>query len=305
MTDLYKEKYLKYKNKYLNEKNLQKAGVDVKVKIGLVEQMYSGAGVLLFEKYNNAKGRNEWAIVLIKGAMRYAANKFMYEDFGGKIDKAIPDVLSRTAARELFEESCGLINVDYNLLNRIPHVTQIKYACFPFFVDTGIIVKKNYEHNNTELKKGGDRRLRHFIETSSIARFYINDIIDNIFTAAGDFDCVDAFGNHQKIFRRTVGCIKSILHNIFQSIAPVDFGKFQQIPPISAQEKARIIETTLNTYRATPLFPRPQINANPLPGLNPILFSWHQQFTNGFLTDYERYITSALIRVNGYGVVFK
>jgi len=191
----YYKKYLKYKKKCLL---FQMGGVIIEYN----GKKYSGAGIILYEKYhNNSKTnpRNEWAVTLFKNTYRK-----MFEDLGGEIDKG--EVPWKTAIREAREESLGIVNFTGHELTR-----YIDWPTNPADPNSDYyrtyFVEEHYSKRAfvERFKKAEQNKEK--IEMNDVTRFYLNDL-RAIVKNRGDIEVYDVDGNRHFIFGRTKAAIR-------------------------------------------------------------------------------------------------
>ena len=238
------------KKSYLQEKkrlSMQVGGTMSTIYMDLNnDKKYSGAGMLLLEKY-----KNEPVVILFKSNRIDRNNNYiMYEDLGGGIDKedlASDEPLKTTAIREAFEESRGLINIQdpKHIGNKIDgqetYIDQkhkdAYYRSYLIGIDhdnLGNLLTSHYCHNKQIIDK---HDIVHGIsstmkETSDIDRFYIKDLINDgilnidINNSDINFICRDINNNKRKLFRRTViTLIKAINDKMIKKVIdnPIKF----------------------------------------------------------------------------------
>lgn len=199
----YKQKYFKYKKKYLQLKikNTQIGGILNIINNNQMESD-SGAGVILLEKYNG-----KLSIILLFDKFR---NKF--SDPGGSREPN--ENLKKTAIRELEEESKNLFRLNISALNddiAVRHKTYIGYIVYITGPNINPIENKYYYHNSN-LINSNSKSQKDYKETDGITRVYVDQLIkDGIINNNGDMNSIDVNGNKIKIFGRTVSVIRDAL----------------------------------------------------------------------------------------------
>lgn len=226
-------KYLKYKKKYVSLKGTQMGGANIAINESSTNKKYTGAGMLLLEKYDNGKGRNELAIILFAGSKLPMGSDFLYSDLGGHIDdKDVTCVTNVTnqpsdvkmnnavnitkaaSVRETLEESRGTIMIrslsDDTVFIDVTHKNQV-YRCYILCLQPDIIHSDDYD-NNRRILDAVD--VHHTMkETHGMARFYLSDIMANL----GNNVAKDVNGEEKHIYDRTVNVIKHAANkNLFQ-----------------------------------------------------------------------------------------
>lgn len=172
---------------------------------------YSGSGIMVVEKY-----RGKFAIILFR-------NRFSkkYTDLGGYIDKkdySKRDKLAITAAREAFEESCGLLLFNISKLGK-NYVDYIGYRCYIVRIESGKVTRRSFIHNMKILHKSKNVP-KDMKETDSMTRFYIDDLlrVGVIESRSKDLSLKDVYGKQQIIHRRARSVIvNSLKTGILQS----------------------------------------------------------------------------------------
>lgn len=262
MEGYYEQKYKKYKNKYLEEKDKKQKQKQVGGAIVAIDGTnYSGAGILLFSKHKNSSSKDEISVLLMED--KSGEN----QDFGGNIDSkeaSTPnDALYLTASKELFEESQGLINMHPEFLRS--YADKIKkskdsgtdqYACFYVFISDNAIDVAEYKKNNNILSS---KSIDGFNESNSINKFYISDIINELHKP-DTIMCNDVDSNNKKIYGRTKGCIRLALSSILgcmnrnDLIPKLNAGKLDAneinlvVDYMGKQPKIQASKTTTGTY---------------------------------------------------------
>ena len=176
-----------------------------------------------------------------------------YTDFGGEIDKDEPHVLAKTATRELFEESRGLINIDYQHLLPLPFImhedvaTKTNYACYAINVDSAIVRRNDFLTNMRIIDASVSPRLLHFKETIDIARFNVSDIIHDVFRIGGSIRCQDAYGNTQTIKGRTKACIRETIIHYLSNMGGQEYVTrlLDRTAPILNMGELKIVENVI------------------------------------------------------------
>lgn len=164
-SDEFKSKYLKYKQKYIQQS--QSGGNHL--------CSYGGSGIVLFEPYSNG-ARNEMSVIL------FLDSKINEYDIA--FSKTLLDYnLRETAQKELLEKSCGLLNfktnafyVDY--LNR-----NNTFRCYYVKLLPNLINLNDYNINCKILKERTSN-----LTTTNLERFYLSDL--NIMVNKGITKCL-------------------------------------------------------------------------------------------------------------------
>ena len=166
-----KSNYNHYKTLYLT----LKGGASVKVK----RKTFSGAGIVLVEKYKNRNNRNKKELVVILFRNSWTG---LYEDIGGSIEKKDTNFpLLGTAIREAFEESCGLINI-----TNPKHIKNQKFVDLhsyhsyrSYFIGIKNFRKKDYLYNLRKIKNNVKKFPKYMQEMNNVTRFSICDLIND------------------------------------------------------------------------------------------------------------------------------
>lgn len=196
----YDNLYNKYKEKY---ENLKKQNRNNFTKY----KNFTGAGIIILEDYNNNKGRQEPAVILFKNSHMLA-----YADLGGHIDNddlKSKNPLMKTATREAFEESCGLLN-----FKKIPdiYVDLPHYRCYFVKINSEIVMTDDFRKNMKTILTS--KLPNYFKETIDIARFYISDLLKtDIMTIKGDFPTIDSKGNIAIVTGRAKALIREAIRS--------------------------------------------------------------------------------------------
>jgi hypothetical protein len=206
----------------MKNNNISQDGGVVKIKRsfpGDNVRFYSGVGVILIEMYyDKITNRSGPALILFR---QRKSNK--YTDAGGFIDKNI-DSLSKTASKELNEESCNLINISLEILNKSVSSRTSEYRTYFVYIENGI--RRQYYYHNLNNLNG---KSLSYHETNDMTRVFIDDFnnmrrINN----NNDNDIIDVYNKTITIDNRTINTIDSLLKygvDIFELI------KLQNIMP--------------------------------------------------------------------------
>ena len=207
MTDEYREKYLKYKKKYmsLNKSHQIQSGGSVTPQ---QEAIADGAGIIFVENYNNHAGRQEPAIILFRNA-----HNGVYMDAGGTRDQTDRDI-KYTASRETIEETANALRINPSSLqsnNAVIHSYGANnYICY--FIAVGSI-QSTYYRNNLQLLQRQNAP-HQWLETNGLTRVYIEDFINaGGLTQGGNLNLNDASGRQITIFGRTKACIRNAIQS--------------------------------------------------------------------------------------------
>lgn len=214
----YWNKYIKYKNKYINIiMGLQKGGTKEGARGGAKYEQdgktYSGAGVLLVKKSRNNKYEDTQIILF---GHRYHK---MFFELGGTVEQYFiddeKDTLKLTASNEAREESYGLVKIDVNKIKDIYvdilyKKNQTFYRGFIVALDRNKKMRKNYFRNRNSIRRLSANSVpKHWKETSNIAKFRLGDLFNcGIKTANDRMRCKDIYGKERTIHRRTVQLIR-------------------------------------------------------------------------------------------------
>lgn len=203
---------------------------------------YSGAGIAIFEYYNNHKDRKEDSVILFRD------EDGTYCLPGGKTKDSIRDSNStiRTAKEETIEETCCMFNVSNNTLMKSPFYDKVAgrtfYRCYAVKVAGKQGIMSNVYHQNRKnisiLYQSGQSQYHDFLETDDIVRVYIRDIPINS-KASNGFVCPTAKeGKIIVIKPRDSMCLQHFIRN----------GAHRQKPIFVSSLAAQSIKNGLITY---------------------------------------------------------
>lgn len=143
--------------------------------------MYYSAGILLYKFMNNQ------IHVLLGKDVKYN----LWSDFGGRCEEHDRGDRIKTACREFFEESMGIISDEYELRYNIKHRsiclecdTYKKNAYYMYMLDANHLVRsidvvEDFYYQQLMLGKSHTKHLNKFKEKYQVAWFSLDYIIDN------------------------------------------------------------------------------------------------------------------------------